>query len=153
MSRRKQTNPRAIKRDVSKDEDENAIPIAKKQATESIRSDSIDSTITTEDEQKPSSIKCDSCQEIFQTSELFNQHRLYQCTFLTEETNSDESRTSSYDEYANQIDKIPYGTNQNDDYPHQCSYCNKSFANMALLLKHEQIHVELMPFRCSFCGK
>ncbi|CAF2182480.1 unnamed protein product [Rotaria magnacalcarata] len=153
MSRRKQTNPRAIKRDVSKDEDDNSIPAAKKIATESIRSDSIDSIMTTEDEQKNSSLKCDTCQELFLTSELFNQHRLYQCSFLTEETNSDESRTSSYDEYANQIDKIPYGTNQNEDYPHQCSYCNKSFANMALLLKHEQVHVELMPFRCTFCGK
>ncbi|CAF5196749.1 unnamed protein product, partial [Rotaria magnacalcarata] len=29
MSRRKQTNPRAIKRDVSKDEDDNSIPAAK----------------------------------------------------------------------------------------------------------------------------
>ncbi|CAF4327573.1 unnamed protein product, partial [Rotaria magnacalcarata] len=29
MSRRKQMNPRAIKRDVSKDEDDNSIPAAK----------------------------------------------------------------------------------------------------------------------------
>jgi formylmethanofuran dehydrogenase subunit E len=52
-------------------------------ATESIRSDSIDSTITIENEQKNSSIKCDSCQELFLTSEQFNQHRLYQCSFFT----------------------------------------------------------------------
>ena len=51
-------------------------------ATESIRSNSIDSAITTEDEQSSSSIKCDNCQEIFLTSEQFNQHRLYQCSFF-----------------------------------------------------------------------
>ena len=119
MSRRKQTNPRAIKRDgkfrdrspignrlffaVSQDEDDNAIPTAKSKsldrprhrggvkeslfifvelATESIRSDSIDSSVTTEEEPKRSPIKCDSCQESFLTSEQFNQHRLYQCSCL-----------------------------------------------------------------------
>ncbi|CAF1118685.1 unnamed protein product [Adineta steineri] len=154
MSRRKQTNPRAIKRDVSQDDDdENSELITKKFATESIRSNSIDSTVTTEDEQQNSSIKCDNCQEIFLTSEQFNHHRLYQCSFLPDETNSDESRTSSYDEYANQTETIPHGISQNEEYPHPCAYCHKAFSNMALLLKHEQVHVELMPFRCSFCGK
>ena len=52
-------------------------------ATESIRSDSVDSTNTIENEQQSLTIKCDSCQEIFLTSEQFNQHRLYQCSFLT----------------------------------------------------------------------
>ena len=96
--------------------------------TESLQSDSIDSSVTLDNEEKPSTIKCDSCQELFQTSEQFNQHRLYQCSFLpgnqhlikhemshsllilsshvSEETNSDDSRTSSYDDYANQIDTV-----------------------------------------------
>lgn len=89
---------------VSNDEDDNPIPLAKSReikkrdlmiferiflyllieiATESTRSDSIDSTKTIEDEQRNSPIKCDTCQEIFSTSEQFNQHRLYQCSFLT----------------------------------------------------------------------
>ena len=50
--------------------------------TESLQSDSIDSSVTLDNEEKPSTIKCDSCQELFQTSEQFNQHRLYQCSFL-----------------------------------------------------------------------
>ena len=35
------------------------------------------------DEEKINSIQCDNCQESFLTSEQFNQHRLYQCSFLT----------------------------------------------------------------------
>lgn len=50
--------------------------------TESLQSDSIDSNITLDNDEKSSTIKCDSCQEAFQTSEQFNQHRLYQCSFL-----------------------------------------------------------------------
>ncbi|CAF0811851.1 unnamed protein product [Adineta ricciae] len=154
MSRRKQTNPRAIKRDVSREDDgDNLIFNVKKFASESVQSDSRDSTQTVEDDQPNLSIKCDNCQESFLTSEQFNHHRLYQCSFVTEETNSDESRTSSYDDYANQVDIIPHGINQCEEYPHPCAYCHKAFSNMALLLKHEQVHVELMPFRCSFCGK
>ncbi|UJR26069.1 hypothetical protein I4U23_007415 [Adineta vaga] len=154
MSRRKQTNPRAIKRDASEDNDgDNSVSTAKKFAIESIRSNSIDSSITTENDQQNTSIKCDNCQEIFLTSEHFNHHRLYQCSFFTEETNSDESRTSSFDDYVNQNEIIPHGVNQCEEYPHPCAYCHKAFSNMALLLKHEQVHVELMPFRCSFCGK
>lgn len=102
-------------------------------ATESLQSDSIDSSLTVDNEEKPSTIKCDSCQELFQTSEQFNRHRLYQCSFLPgnqrvinheidrlllmnrkciffshvlEETNSDDSHTSSYDDFANQIDTV-----------------------------------------------
>ena len=134
---------------VSQDEDENSEPTAKskpcsgrrrrrslsvcsapivlclplEQAADSIRSDSFDSTLATDDDQKYSSIKCDSCQELFATSEQFNQHRLYRCSFLTghfgvidreinllylflEETGSDESRTSSFDDYTQQIDTV-----------------------------------------------
>ena len=50
--------------------------------TESLQSDSIDSSFTLDNEEKSSTIKCDSCRELFQTSEQFNQHRLYQCSFL-----------------------------------------------------------------------
>lgn len=94
-------------------------------ATDSVRSNSFDSALATDDEQKFSSIKCDSCQELFTSSEQFNQHRLYQCSFLTgqfsvidreinlaflslfsEETGSDESRTSSFDDYNQQIDTV-----------------------------------------------
>lgn len=74
------------------------------------------------------------------------------------ETTSDESRTSSsFEEFPQPIDtvefrlidslcsrvdpslQIPYGTSQTEEYPHACSYCQKTFSNMALLLKHEQV--------------
>ena len=35
------------------------------------------------DEEKISTIQCDNCQESFPNSEQFNQHRLYECSFLT----------------------------------------------------------------------
>lgn len=122
MSRRKQTNPRAIKRDgkslhnfflvlfhfcfnciVSREDDgDNSISNVKSKrksdckhlspntfhcrsefASDYVQSDSRDSSQTTEDDQPNLSIKCDNCQENFLTSEQFNHHRLYQCSFLT----------------------------------------------------------------------
>ena len=64
------------------------------------------------------------------------------------------------DEYAQQVDtvreifiityvlhnicfQIPYGMAQTEEYPHACSYCDKSFSNMALLLKHEQVKINI----------
>lgn len=85
---------------VSHDEDENGPSIPKSKslvhsyfvsftlnrlelAVESNQSDSIDSTVTIEDESKSNSIQCDNCEENFASSEQFNQHRLHQCSLLT----------------------------------------------------------------------
>ncbi|CAG0878681.1 unnamed protein product [Darwinula stevensoni] len=37
--------------------------------------------------------------------------------------------------------------------PYHCSFCDKSFARLSYLKKHEQSHGEEMPFKCSFCQR
>ncbi|CAF4470892.1 unnamed protein product, partial [Didymodactylos carnosus] len=191
MSRRKQTNPKACKREASEDEPDE--PCSKKKATEqnnviapenfecnnsneTIRTPGSDdllndeceddfddedkadeeSSIFNNDELLNSELKCGLCQQSFYDSEEWNHHRLYECQFITGELGGYGSPLSdgqTLDDYSNQLDNVSHGNGPTTEYPYSCTFCEKSYTNMALLLKHEQVHADLMPFRCTYCGK
>ncbi|XP_055891595.1 zinc finger protein 423-like isoform X3 [Biomphalaria glabrata] len=130
-----------------------------------------------EDASKSKVMRCETCNAVFDSLDQFMDHRNFECgadldtkgNWLLSETNSTRSAspssqsTSSVDASTGgatdpELDSldpkhVPFVIGVTDDNPHNCQFCEKSFAKKAYLKLHQQTHTAHMPYKCHHCPR
>ncbi|XP_049796287.1 zinc finger protein 708-like isoform X23 [Schistocerca nitens] len=99
---------------------------------------------------------CTTCGEVFHTHDGLSRHSMVEKRTSQEESeqhstvsNIKRNRSDIFGESYSQ--SSPSVTN-NDDRPHVCDVCGKSFDALRSLKKHSVIHTNNRPHKCKICG-
>ncbi|XP_046983855.1 zinc finger protein 708-like isoform X2 [Schistocerca americana] len=99
---------------------------------------------------------CTTCGEVFHTHDGLSRHSVVEK--MTSQEESEQHSTVSNiklnrsDVFGGSYSQSSTSVTNNDDRPHVCDVCGKSFAVLRSLKKHSFIHTGKRPHKCKICG-
>ncbi|XP_049843935.1 zinc finger protein 708-like isoform X4 [Schistocerca gregaria] len=99
---------------------------------------------------------CTTCGEVFHTHDGLSRHSMVEKRTSQEESEQhstvSNSKPNRSDVFGGSYNQSSPSVTNNDDRPHVCDVCGKSFAVLRSLKKHSFIHTGKRPHKCKICG-